>query len=162
SLNKIFQLSHIARPMPVDQGVHGLARDRLYAAIHRAGKFSDKVPDQQGDVVAPFPQGRQSNRKYVQAVKKVAAKLLLDYAPGQVTVGSCDQAQIHFDRPRPSQPFELVVLQYAEQLGLQLQRNLADLIQEQSAFISKFQAPNLLADGPGERALLVAEQFAFQ
>src|SRR5271165_3227120 len=55
-----------------------------------------------------------------------------------------------------------MVLQDAEQLGLQLQRYFSDLVQEESALIRQFQAPNLLADRPGECALLVAEQFAFQ
>src|SRR5271156_402376 len=55
-----------------------------------------------------------------------------------------------------------MVLQDSEQLGLQLQRDFSDLIQEERALISQFQAPNLLADRSGKCTLLVAEQFAFQ
>src|SRR5207302_7198921 len=69
---------------------------------------------------------------------------------------------IHLDGPRPAQPFELMVLQNPKQLGLQLQRDFADFVEEESALIRQFQAPNLLADRSSKCTLLVAEQFAFQ
>ena len=68
-----------------------------------------------------------------------------------------DQAHIHFDGARAAQPFELVLLQDAQQLGLQLQRNVADFVEKQRAFMGQLEAADLLRDGAGERALLVAE-----
>ena len=100
--------------------------------------------------------------KHIQAVKQIAAKLFLRHALRQIPIGGCDQPQIHFDRSRPSQPFEFMVLQNPQQLGLQLQRDFADLVEEESAFISQFQAPNLLPDRSGKCALFVTEQFALQ
>ena len=46
-----------------------------------------------------------------------------------------------------AQPLELPLLQNAQQLGLQLQRNIADLVQEQRAVVRQFEAPDLLRDG---------------
>ena len=55
-----------------------------------------------------------------------------------------------------------MVLQDAQQLGLQLQRNVANFIQEQRAPMRKFHAPEFLADRAGESAFFMSEQFAFQ
>jgi hypothetical protein len=55
-----------------------------------------------------------------------------------------------------------MILQNAEQLGLQFQRNFADLVQKESAFIRQLKAPNLLTYSPGECALFVSEQLTFQ
>src|SRR5580700_12305688 len=55
-----------------------------------------------------------------------------------------------------------MVLQHPEQLGLQLQRDFADLVQEETAFVCEFQAPDLLANRAGKRAFLVSKQFAFE
>jgi hypothetical protein len=45
---------------------------------------------------------------------------------------------------------------------LQVQRYLADLIEEQRAAIRDLETSNFLRDGAGERALLVPKQFAFE
>jgi hypothetical protein len=63
---------------------------------------------------------------------------------------------------RAPQPLELLVLQDAQQLRLQLQRNVTHLVQKQRALVGQFQPPYFLTDGPGECALLVPEQFALQ
>ena len=47
-------------------------------------------------------------------------------------------------------------------LGCKLQRNFANLVEEQSALVRQFDAADFLADGPGKRALLVAEQLALE
>src|SRR5205814_437950 len=57
---------------------------------------------------------------------------------------------------------EFVFLQSAQQLGLQLQRNVSNFIQKERAPIGQFEAAGLLSDSTGERASLVAEQFTFQ
>src|SRR5207245_7871566 len=58
-------------------------------------------------------------------------------------------------------PLEFLLLQHTQQLRLQCRRDVAYFVQQQSAFISHFEAPDLLRDGSGEGALLMTEQFAF-
>src|SRR5882762_3719123 len=48
------------------------------------------------------------------------------------------------------------------QLRLQGRRDVAYFAQKQRAFVSHFEAPDLLRDGTSEGALLMTEQFAFQ
>ena len=58
-----------------------------------------------------------------------------------------------------AQALELLLLQDAEQFGLQCRRNIADLVQEERAFVGQLEASNLLRDGSSERAFLVAKKF---
>ena len=51
-------------------------------------------------------------------------------------------------------------LQHAQQLGLKLERQLADLVEEQRRAVRDLEAPDLARHGPGVRALLPAEQLA--
>src|SRR5262245_28709309 len=71
------------------------------------------------------------------------------------------QSHIGFDRSVRAEPLELSLLQSAQQFGLQLQRYVPDFIKEQGPAICQFHSPDLLSDGPCERAFFVTEQFAF-
>jgi hypothetical protein len=63
--------------------------------------------------------------------------------------------------PIAAQAFELLFLQYAQELRLQCRRNVAHLIQEERAFVGQFKTADLLRDCPGERTSLVAKQAHF-
>ena len=61
----------------------------------------------------------------------------------------------------PTDALHLRALEHAQELGLQRQRQLADLVEEQRAAVGRLEvAPACAAIGAGERALLVAEQLA--
>src|SRR5437660_12507940 len=72
-----------------------------------------------------------------------------------------DQANVYMNGLVAAQPFELLLLQRAQQLGLQLWANVSDFIQEQSAVIGKFEPAALLHQGASECTFLVSEEFAF-
>ena len=57
--------------------------------------------------------------------------------------------------------FELALLENAQQLHLRGRREVTDFIQKDRALIGHFKAPLAHSDGPGERAFLVAKEFAF-
>ena len=61
---------------------------------------------------------------------------------------------------RAADPLDLALLNRAQQLGLQLVAEVADLVEEQRAAAGELELAELLPDGAGERALLVAEQRA--
>ena len=61
-----------------------------------------------------------------------------------------------------AQPAEALLLEHAQQLGLQHQRDFADLVQEQRALVGQFEDAPLLRARVGERAFFVAEQLAFE
>ena len=69
---------------------------------------------------------------------------------------------VHLDALRAAHPLETPFLQHAQQLGLHRRRDVADLVEEQRAAVGLLETALALADGPGERAFLVAEQLTFQ
>ena len=63
---------------------------------------------------------------------------------------------------RAAEPLELLLLEHAQELGLERRRDVADLVEEERAAVRQLEAADLLRDRPGEGALLVAEQLALQ
>ena len=57
-----------------------------------------------------------------------------------------------------AQALDLALLQHAQQLGLQAERHLGDLVQQQRAAVRLLELAGVGAGGAGEGALLVAEQ----
>src|SRR4030095_15941830 len=80
----------------------------------------------------------------------------------RVAFGRAHQPNIDANRSGRSEPLEFLFLQDAQELRLQLQRNVADLVEEERAAVRQLEATEFLRDGAGERALLVPEQLAFE
>ena len=64
--------------------------------------------------------------------------------------------------PGASQPLEFSFLEHTQQLGLKLQRNIADLVEEYRTAVRQLEAADALCNGASERAFLVSEQLAFE
>src|SRR4029077_3203553 len=73
-----------------------------------------------------------------------------------------DQAHIGVNRGSAAQTLKLSFLHDAKKLGLQLQREVADLVQEQRTSVSSPEPPNTAGDRPGVCTTLVPEQLAFK
>src|ERR1700678_3974930 len=125
-------------------------------------ELADEVFDQRPDILTALAQGRYENGKDVEAVVQIAAKLASFYTLQEVPVGRRQQAKIHLQSLPAAQPFELSILQHAQQLGLQTQRSLGDFIQKQRAPVGQLDAPEFPCDRSGEGSFLVAKQLAFQ
>ena len=74
----------------------------------------------------------------------------------------CHDPHVDTLRPRAAEPLELLLLQHAQQLRLELERNVADLVEEERAAVGELEAADLLRDRAGERAALVAEELALE
>src|SRR6267142_3358212 len=117
---------------------------------------------QQWDVFRTFPQGWHVNRKNIQPVKQVFAKFPLLNHLLEFAIGGRDQACIGSQCACASQTFELPFLEHAQQLGLKLERDVADLIQKYRSAIGQLKAADALSDRAGKSAFLVSEELAFQ
>ena len=80
----------------------------------------------------------------------------------EVAIGRGDEPDVDADRLVAAEALEFLFLQHAQEFRLQLERNVADLVEEQRAAVGQLEAADLLRDRAGERALLVAEQLAFE
>ena len=66
--------------------------------------------DQRGDVVAAFPQGRDMDRKDIQAVEQIRPVGAGAYLFFQLPIGRGNDAYIHLQRLRAADPFEFLFL----------------------------------------------------
>ena len=97
----------------------------------------------------------------VQPVIEVFAEAALGHLLGQIAVGGRDDAHVDLDRALGADRIDLALLQRAQQLDLHVERQLADLVQEQGAAVGLLELAQVLVGGAGEAALFVAEQDRF-
>jgi len=76
---------------------------------------------------------------------------------GEIAVGRRQHPHIHPMLAIRAEALQLAALQHAQQLGLNGQRQLADLIQQQGATIGELELAAALAECAGEGAADVAE-----
>ena len=101
-------------------------------------------------------------RKNIQTVIEVFAKATRGYLFFQIPVRSCDDSHIRLPGSVLAYTFIAFLLQNTQQLALELQRDLADLIQEQGATRGNLETAGPVFDSSGEGALGVAEKFALK
>ena len=117
--------------------------------------------DQQRQVVEPLGKRGQLDAHCVEAVHQVAAEAAGLNLDRQIAVGRGDQAEVDAqDLLAPEAP-QLAGLEHAQELGLQVERELPDLVEEQRAPVRALEQPRPIVLGAGEGALGVAEQLRF-
>ena len=142
---------------------HRLGRDAVDAlAGALAACRCDEVLDEQRDVLRPLAQRRQRDRDDVEPVVQVLPEPAVRDELPQVAVGRGDDAHVDLDRlrVRPS-ALELALLQHAQQLGLELERDARRSRRGRSSRRRPARSgPSCSPIGAGEGALLVAEELA--
>ena len=104
--------------------------------------------------------GGTSTGNTAQAIEEIRAEALLPDRLGEVAIGGGDQPDVGLDRLRGADPLELPLLQDAQQLHLELERQLADLVEEERSAVGQLEAAAASPVGAGEGTLLVAEELA--
>src|SRR5437762_171222 len=127
----------------------------LAAAMKRAA-----ARGQRGNVLAAIAERRQMDLDRVQAEHQVLAEMPGgDFGP-EVRVGRRDHANVDAARLGRSYALELAGLEHAQELRLQVQRNIGDLIEKQCAAIGQPEATGAIDFRVGECAADVAEAYA--
>ena len=161
-LDEVLQLPDIPRPPPRAQRMEGFSRNTVNLPSHFGAVLGYKMADQLGNVLGPVPQRRRRDREHLQPVIQIAAEELVAHHLRQIPVGGGHQSDVDRDGPSSPQPFERLFLQRSQQLRLQIQRDVAHLVQEQGPPVGHFETADLLRQRAGERTPLVAEQLALQ
>ena len=138
---------------------HGVG-NRLDGFGHGAGEPVRQVLREQRDVLAPLAQRRERDGKDIQPVVEIVAESTLPDFFRQIAIGGRDHAHVDVDGARAPQALELPFLQHAQQLRLQLDWQVANLVEEQRPAVSELESPGLARMRPRERAALAPEQFA--
>ena len=129
--------------------------------MDQRGAF-DEMLGQRHDLARPIAQRRHANLDHVEAIIEVLAKALLAHRLFERLVGGGDDAGVDLRGRRAADPLESLVLQKAQQLGLQRGREVADLVEKDRAAVGRLEPARLVLDCAGERAANVSEQLAFQ
>src|SRR6266446_3814485 len=80
----------------------------------------------------------------------------------EVAIRRRDDAHVDAPRPRAAEPLEFLLLKDAEELRLELERDVADLVEEERPAVCQLEASDPLRDRAREGAALVAEQLALE
>ena len=117
--------------------------------------------DEHGDIRRPFAKGRNAQRVDVETVVEILSKSACRDFLLEVAVSRGDDARRHLNGPIAAEPRHLPVFQHAKQFGLCRKRQFSDFVEKQSPVTGRFECASAKAVCAGERAALVAEQFAF-
>src|SRR5262249_542624 len=98
----------------------------------------------------------------VQTVIQIAAKFFSGHHFDQISVCCRHQPDIDSMRSAVAETFELLFLQNTQQFRMQRERQVPDLIKEESSIIRHFEAANFLSDSSGKCTFLMSEQFTLQ
>ena len=123
--------------------------------------FLDEMVHQERDVFGPLAERGHRDREDIQAVPQVGPETARAHLVVEPPVGGRDQAHVGLQRDVAPDALELAVLDGAQQLGLEVEGQFADLVEEERAVVGDLEAAPALRVGAGERPFLVAEQLAF-
>ena len=158
TLDRVLQLPDVPRPGVALQPLQGL----LAEGHPLRRELGAEIADQQRYVLNPLPQRRELYRNHAQAVVEVLAELPFADPALEVRVGRRHHPEVDLLRRGAAYLLDDPFLQDAQQLGLQLQREVPHLVQEDGPAVGQLELPLLVADGAGEGPLHVPEQLAFQ
>ena len=120
----------------------------------------DEVLHEHGDVFPALLQRGQVDVEDVQAEVEVLAEAPRLDLVLEIPVRGADHPDIHHDLALPTEAAQPLLLEHAEELGLQLDGNLSHLVEEQRAAIRQLPGAEAPLIGPGEGTALVAEHLA--
>ena len=118
------------------------------------------MPGDDRQIVAVLAQGRHVQPTDVEAIQQVGAEAAGRHFAVQVAVGGREHAHVDLGRAVRTDTLHLPLLQRAQQLRLHVQRQFADLVEEQTGPVGDLELAEPVRGCTRERALAVAEQFA--
>ncbi len=161
SLDHVTQLTNIARPAVIEQRRTGLLAEAASRTSVLLDETRQKAVRQGQNVFAALTQGWQIQGDHVQAVQQILTETSAAHHVLKVEVGGGQDAHVGTSSHRVADALVFLVLNEAQQLGLQRQRKVADLVEKQGAAIGLIDTTQRAFAGTGESAAAVAEQFAF-
>src|SRR6516164_1895968 len=118
--------------------------------------------DQSGNVCTARPQWRQQHGEHIETVVEIATKFVPLHHLLQISVCRSHQPDVDAMRATAPETFELLFLQNSQQLGLQCQRNIANLIQKERSSVGELKAPDFLCGRSGKSSFLMTKELALQ
>src|SRR3989449_213366 len=159
AVHGILELAHVAQPLVPPQEIQRGAVDPLLLLLGGV-ELGEERADQQLHVPRALAQRRQPDREHAQAIEQVLAQLAVRHRLLGLAVGGRHDADVDLEFALPADPRDDPGLEHAQQAHLQLERHLADLVEEERAALGALEEALVGACGAGEAATLVPEQLA--
>src|SRR5262245_3503766 len=109
-----------------------------------------EMSEQLGNVVPTIAQRRQHDREHTKTIKQIEPEAAFGDFPLQIAVGGRDHPDVDAARDIVAHALELAFLQHAQQLRLEIERDLSDLVEKQRTAIGELKAADAVADRAGE------------
>jgi hypothetical protein len=159
-LQQVRELPEVPRP-----GVGLEPCDQLLLQEGRPGSQPPCDPLQlllgeQHHVAATFAQRRHAKLNHFQSIEEIRPEAALAHRRRQVAVARRQDPRLHGEGARAPDALELPVFEHPEELRLELQGQLAELVEQESSLRRQLEAACPPAARSGEGAPLVAEELA--
>ena len=161
-LHRVLQLADVAGPRISLQLLDGGRRQRRHLLLHLAAKTLDECARQNRNIVRAIAQRRNRDGKHRQPEVQIFAEQFGGDAGAQRLVGGRHDPHVHLQRDGAADTLEPPLFERAENFGLQPQRQIADLVEEQRAAVRELELARLARHRAGKGALLMPEQLGFQ
>src|SRR5262245_42987398 len=161
ALHGVLQLPDVAGPVIFEERALRLGRHLDGAAVLRV-ELLEEVIEQHWDLFPALAERWDPDLDHVDPVVEVFAELVAPHRSLEVAVRGADQTDVGVDDLLAADTGELPVLQHMEQLGLQAQRHLADLVEQQRPLIGRLELAWLLPVGAGEGTLFMAKELGLE
>ena len=162
ALDAVLQLADVSGPRIRAEIVERRRGQQQRLLVHIAAELLDEMARQHRDVGAALAQRRDGDREHRQPEVQVLAELARGDTRLELSIRRRHDAGVDVQRAGAADPLELLRFERAQDLGLQPERQIADLVEEQRAAVRHLEPARLAADGAGKCALLVAEQLGLE
>src|SRR5262249_56899258 len=160
--DRVREVAHISRPGVVLDNLQCLAAQAPHRFRILRGVVAQEVIGEQGDVLAARGKRGNPDLHHVEAVKEVFSKAPLRHLFAQVLDRRRHYAHVYREDLRAAQALDLTLLKNAQELDLCRGRDFTHLVQKERSATGSLEAAFSPGDGPGEGALLDAEQLRLE
>src|SRR3954447_24663759 len=116
--------------------------------------------EEQRNIACPFAKRREPDWKHVQPIIQVHSEPLFSHHTLKILVRSGNYPHIDASRLRTPESFELLFLNHAQELGLKLDRQLANFVQEKRTTMGGLKPTYSLCQGPSKGTSLMSKELA--
>ncbi len=127
------ELPHVAGPAVEDQILHRVFGDTKTGFLRLPAVLLEVVLNEERNLFAAFAQGWHGQPDDVEAIEEILAEASLAHHLLEVGVGGSDDADVDVDRLGLAERMNLVRLEEAKEFGLDVEPELADLVEEEGA-----------------------------
>src|SRR5215204_1081343 len=162
AFDDVAELADVAGPRVLLEDLHRFRVHRLDRLLVDAVELGQEALDQKRDIFTAVAERRQFNGEDVQPVIQVFAQLAGADRVRRIDIRRRDDAHVHGLFLAPAETAEAALLEHAQQLHLGRRLHLGDFVEEQRSAMRQLEDPGAPIVRAGERAFLVAEDFALE